>query len=1119
MTSSRNLLAFAAITVLGIFLVLPAGAAQMAVDKFPPNTLMIDGSAPEKRVFAEVGQTGPVAVGAVEWNPNVMAVSLPDPGDGFEFFLPTITEGNYIIAMEVRSGHQLAGWENCVPYVRYIIENKRSGKVSKIPMIRGKAKKKLRFKGEGWYDWSGWIVSRDFVSLKPHDRVRVSADVGYTYISRVVFLTPKQAAQCGWVVPGALAKTATNVQKNRAKLAAFQQRVAKAGGADFKPVMDAFDAGLADFKKRADAVQTVMDMAMESGDLDSIAALEKLAETLRKEATNPLAWAQTPAVAWYSNAVKVADSLPPVPATGDFHARWAAQLRKWITTYADDLRKDDAKTSIDRKFGRAMRIIDLSNRYRKHVKAAKPAAAVKLPTITKQPAKLREKRASVCLNGLWEFMPGNDPANPPAKWVGTLRVPHGPWKITHGAFFNPGQGWDKSKHVGWFRKSFYVPADWDARRTSVRFEAVFQYAEVYVNGVYCGGHLGGFERFSVNLAKAVRPGQMNEMTVMVHDTTLTMTDPTRNSRQNYSSNYMNVNDMWGQNYGAIWQDVYLDYLPNTLRIADVGISTPVKGGVKLDVRTSIANAGAKAASLKIRYTIIDGNKPLKRATVGATAAGGKTSVCRSVHPVKGVKLWGIGGKYGDPHLYRLHTELLDGDKVVDERFDMFGFSQMWIDGNKFKLNGKELFLAAGGWWYLQEGKFPMATRFYAWHNMRMDRKAGIALERIHRHGDMTEQYYAEAAEAGMLYEQETCWFGIAPLDALGVRDYQDPVWQPNMKQYYRDWSAKHRNYPSIGLTSLENEFYSYNYVPEQMDLLRDLMKECKQNDPLRVTVHHGNHMMGDYPGVEFVNAHYAGGKALGKYQRIAKGRPVVNGEHNSGFTRYANNRDRKVAARYEKKLADFWRAEIKAYLDNDAAGLFVFIPTFQAYMTTSDWRKTGPWGDKFKDLSKWTLGSDRWSSNFGYAMDITWPSLSGPDAKAEKGYASTGRMTFNWFDPTRPVCTPNLVHEALGEAFPKLKPITPMRCQEAMVTVTAAGKPVAGAFVTITPAEAQPIKTLGAIADAKGTAWIVPRLTGKYTVRVVLPDGRAKDAAVTLNRYKADKAGYEAGLARVSVDF
>jgi len=44
----------------------------------------------------------------------------------------------------------------------------------------------------------------------------------------------------------------------------------------------------------------------------------------------------------------------------------------------------------------------------------------------------------------------------------------------------------------------------------------------------------------------------------------------------------------------------------------------------------------------------------------------------------------------------------------------------------------------------------------------------VNIERIHRHGDMTDSYYAEAAEMGMLIEQETnpSAFNAAPEEGV-----------------------------------------------------------------------------------------------------------------------------------------------------------------------------------------------------------------------------------------------------------------------------------------------------------------------------------------------------------------
>jgi hypothetical protein len=637
-----------------------------------------------------------------------------------------------------------------------------------------------------------------------------------------------------------------------------------------------------------------------------------------------------------------------------------------------------------------------------------------------------------------------------------------------------------------------------------------------------GNHLGGFERFSVDLSKAVMPGKMNEMLVMVKDTYDCQTDMSRES--NHGLNiycYVVVDDLWGQKYGGIWQDVYLEYYPSSVRINTVGIKTRVRGGKCLEVTAKAENKSQQSKTVEMRFSVIDNNKVFKTfKTDSVQLSAGESRQWNVCEAMDTAKLWGIGGKYGKPHLYQLRSEIIENGCVIDERFDTFGFSQMWIDGNKFVFNGEDIFLAGGGIWYLQEGKFPLGNRFYMSQLFRMDREANINLERFHRAGDFTDQMYAEASEMGMLLEQEVPSNIIAqfPQDVMGNLDVNDPIFRPAVRNYFREWVLKHQNWPCTVLTSIENETFSYNYNEEWMQMFLEMDKTAQMADPYRLTDYHGNHIMAGHQGPKFVNVHYCTAGELDGYIANANGRPIINGEHNSGFSQLANNGNRQVAAQAEENLANFWRGEIKGYLEAGAAGLFVFVPAFQAYCTTSDWHLTTPWGDMFKDLSKLNQGDTVFPCNFGALIDIDWPSLSGPDTKAEKVYASAGTCTLNWFDPNRPVAMPNKVHKALKESFPSMEPCNVERVQEGLITVTYKGEPVENAMVIISPADGQPILDSGAITDKNGTAWIVPRVEGKFKVNVYSLNGLYGTGKLELGRYKAVKAGYSDCLIKTKIE-
>jgi len=46
--------------------------------------------------------------------------------------------------------------------------------------------------------------------------------------------------------------------------------------------------------------------------------------------------------------------------------------------------------------------------------------------------------------------------------------------------------------IGWYRRTFTVPAAWSGRRVSVEFEGVYMNATVYVNGHELGTHPYGY---------------------------------------------------------------------------------------------------------------------------------------------------------------------------------------------------------------------------------------------------------------------------------------------------------------------------------------------------------------------------------------------------------------------------------------------------------------------------------------------------------------------------------------------------------------------------------------------------------------------------------------------------
>ena len=114
------------------------------------------------------------------------------------------------------------------------------------------------------------------------------------------------------------------------------------------------------------------------------------------------------------------------------------------------------------------------------------------------PAAAQRLTQSISTNWLFSkdsaaFDTRHQPAAP--HWE-PVSLPH-TWNATDVLDDTPGY----YRGVGWYKKTLFVPADWQRRRVYLRFEAANQEAEVYVNGQLAGRHAGGYTAFSLPISR------------------------------------------------------------------------------------------------------------------------------------------------------------------------------------------------------------------------------------------------------------------------------------------------------------------------------------------------------------------------------------------------------------------------------------------------------------------------------------------------------------------------------------------------------------------------------------------------------------------------------------------
>ena len=126
---------------------------------------------------------------------------------------------------------------------------------------------------------------------------------------------------------------------------------------------------------------------------------------------------------------------------------------------------------------------------------------------------------SQTLTGLWSFLP--DPHGD-GEQLGFWKTDFDArlWRevMVPSCFEASGPNLDCYEGIGWYRRTFRLPATWQFHRVAVRFEAVNYRAKVWLNGQLLGQHADGFLPFEFEIGKQARWDGDNILVVAVDNT-------------------------------------------------------------------------------------------------------------------------------------------------------------------------------------------------------------------------------------------------------------------------------------------------------------------------------------------------------------------------------------------------------------------------------------------------------------------------------------------------------------------------------------------------------------------------------------------------------------------------
>ncbi len=253
-----------------------------------------------------------------------------------------------------------------------------------------------------------------------------------------------------------------------------------------------------------------------------------------------------------------------------------------------------------------------------------------------------------------------------------LNLPHD-WSI-EGKFSkdNPAtpEGGALPGGIGWYRKTFTVPASSKGKLVYIDFDGVYQKSDVWINGHHLGFRPNGYISFRYEMTPYLNFGGKNTIAVKV-------------------DNSVQPNSRWYSGSG-IYRNVWLVTTNGVAAIDHWGtyVTTPQVSNEEATVmvKTKINKYNAEHRKLSLKTTIYNKEgKAIETSTTPIETNGNKVEALDQKIKVENPELWSVDR----PYLYKVVSEVMAGNIVLDNYTTPIGIRYFNFDPDKgFSINGK-----------------------------------------------------------------------------------------------------------------------------------------------------------------------------------------------------------------------------------------------------------------------------------------------------------------------------------------------------------------------------------------------------------------------------------------------
>lgn len=391
------------------------------------------------------------------------------------------------------------------------------------------------------------------------------------------------------------------------------------------------------------------------------------------------------------------------------------------------------------------------------------------------------------------------------SYMTDVRIPHTCKELPYHYF-------DESEYqmVSGYRKKIAIPQEWEEKVILLTFEGVAHDCEVYVNGKKAGEHHCGYTAFTLDISKMLIFGEDNLITVKA------------DSRESLNiPPFGNVIDY--MTYGGIYRDVYLEvkekcYIKDIFLHADIGNDSDAL--LHCHLQLSKGQTGLKVCQIMKPYLAdcIFGeeneSKPSSRKCIFELPVKEENAKYHLQREIKEIELWDLD----HPNLYEITTQLLQDDKVLDEKTVMFGFRKARFQKDGFYLNDKKIRIRGLN----RHQSYPYVGYAMPASMQKQDAdilKKELGLNAVRTsHYPQSQDFIQRCNELGLLVFTEL----------PGWQHIGDEEWKEQAIENVKDMVIQYRNHPSIIIWGVrinesvdDDEFYKKtNHVARKLDPYR-----------------------------------------------------------------------------------------------------------------------------------------------------------------------------------------------------------------------------------------------------------------------------------------------------------